>query len=511
MQASILNDVIGPIMRGPSSSHTAGAYRIARLACDLAGETPARIRITFDPDGSYAPTFIALGVDKAFAAGVLGWKMTDARYPEALDTIARTGTELVFSEEPLQHGNHPNSMRIQMDSAGGNCLEVWAKSTGGGIVELTRVDDQEVSIDGRSWTLLVASPTDSRNDIGNCFSNFHAQIADNPERAFLKIDIDMPPTEALLESVRALPQVGRILSAGPVLLPQPGTALFSSAAEMLGIAEADRLSIASLALRYEAQLLGTTEEACRAEMAKRVEVMLRSVSEGMMKDKVNMPLLNSTAAGILEADRSGVLPMGGILTRSSARAMAAMHICNSKGVVCAAPTGGAAGVLAGVLATMAEEMDVTNDRLVNAAFVAGGIGLIMAQRATFAAEEAGCQVEIGFASAMATAAIVETFGGTPGQSLHGAAITLQNTSGIVCDPVDGGCEIPCHTRNAVAAANSFLCADLVMGGYANPISLDESIDASYAAGKALPPELRCTARGGLAITTSARRLIALKR
>jgi L-serine dehydratase len=78
----------------------------------------------------------------------------------------------------------------------------------------------------------------------------------------------------------------------------------------------------------------------------------------------------------------------------------------------------------------------------------------------------------------------------------------------VCDPVHGTCEVPCHTRNAVAASSAFVCADLVLGGYENPVPLDDSIDASFAVGKALPRELRCTAAGGLSIAPSA---LAMKR
>jgi L-serine dehydratase len=115
-------------------------------------------------------------------------------------------------------------------------------------------------------------------------------------------------------------------------------------------------------------------------------------------------------------------------------------------------------------------------------------------------------VEIGVAGAMAAAAVVEAAGGTAEAALGAASIALQNTMGSVCDPVQGGCEIPCHTRNAVAAANAFVCADLALGGYANPIPLDEAIDASLAVGRSLPRELRCTALGGIAIAPSAVRM-----
>jgi len=141
-----------------------------------------------------------------------------------------------------------------------------------------------------------------------------------------------------------------------------------------------------------------------------------------------------------------------------------------------------------------------------ALLAAGAIGIIIAARATFAAEVAGCQVEIGAAGAMAAAAVVEATGGSAGQAADAAAISLQNSMGSVCDLVQGVVEIPCHTRNAAAAAAAFLCADLIQGGYANPIPLDETIDAVYAVGKSLPPELRCTALGGLAATPSARAL-----
>jgi L-serine dehydratase len=150
-----------------------------------------------------------------------------------------------------------------------------------------------------------------------------------------------------------------------------------------------------------------------------------------------------------------------------------------------------------------EERGVEREKAALALLAAGAVGSVVASRATFAAETAGCQVEIGAAGAMAAAAVVEVAGGSPQQAVDAAAIALQNTMGSVCDPVQGTCEIPCHTRNAVAASSAFVCADLVLGGYHNPVSLDETIDASFAVGKVLPRELRCTAAGGLAITPSA--------
>jgi L-serine dehydratase len=197
------------------------------------------------------------------------------------------------------------------------------------------------------------------------------------------------------------------------------------------------------------------------------------------------------------------VPVGGIHAKAAARAMAVCHVNNSMGVVCAAPTGGSSGVIPGVLTSMAEEFDLKTDRSVMGLLAASAIGLIIAKRATFAAEIAGCQVEIGAAGAMAAAAVVEMAGGSAQQAVDAASIALQNTMGSVCDLVQGICELPCHTRNAAAASSAFVCADLILGGYHNPIPLDETVDAVLRVGEMLPSELRCTALGGIATTPSA--------
>jgi L-serine dehydratase len=242
-------------------------------------------------------------------------------------------------------------------------------------------------------------------------------------------------------------------------------------------------------------------------MVRRFEIMRESVHAGLSADVPAMQLLAPTARLVMNAEAEGRLPVGGLHTRAAARAMAVMHVNGGMGVVCAAPTGGSAGVLPGVLVSLVEDRGLDIDAAVQALFAASAIGLIVARRATFAAEVAGCQVEIGAAGAMAAAAVVDAAGGTARQACDAAAIAFQNTMGSVCDLVQGMVEIPCHTRNAAGASSAFVCADLVMGGYQNPIGLDETIDAVHAVGLMMPAELRCTARGGLAVTPSALKLI----
>ena len=498
---SVFNDVLGPVMRGPSSSHTAGAYRIGRMVRDLLAEDPVAIRVSFDPGGSMAPTYRPLGVDLAFTAGVMGWSMLDGRYIEALDLAQKGGVAIDFQIAPLEHTDHPNGMLIEIESARGRQLRVVAEAVGGGDVRLVRLQDWKVDLDGRSHEVLVEIDAETGAGVVDLLSDPSRQVAGSSVLLSARSE-----TSLSLESVTSLrkkPGVTNVWGVSPVFFVRKGETTFSSAAGMVAAAGEGGLSLGGLTRASEAELLGMSEDEVVNEMLRRYEIMERSIAAGLDDDLTDMLLLHPTASRVLEAERGGRVAIGGIHTRAAARALAVMHCCNSRGVICAAPTGGSAGTLPGVVVSLVEELDLSRERVALALFAASAVGLIVARRATFAAEIAGCQVEIGVSGAMAAAAVVEAVGGTALQAADAAAISLQNTMGSPCDPVAGACEVPCHTRNAVAASSAFTCADLILGGYANPIPLDETIDASYEVGKTLPSELRCTARGGCATAPSA--------
>ncbi|MHC4250652.1 MAG: L-serine ammonia-lyase, iron-sulfur-dependent, subunit alpha [Planctomycetota bacterium] len=513
---SMLNDVMGPVMRGPSSSHTAGAYRIASIVKMLADDPPSRVRVTFDPEGSNAPTYRPLGMDLAFAAALLGWDMTDERYDDAMGEAERAGLDLSFAVEPLAMPQgetpHPNDTLVGYETAAGDAMTARARSVGGGVVEIYEVDGLPCMIDGKSWAVLV-SVEDScaegaAREVGSILSGAEAggpRARDG--LTLLQWDLGEAPAADARERIGAVEGVRRVRVAEPVMYVRKGDELFASGAEMVALAAERGWGLGRAALEYESQLLGTPKDELVAEMLDRYDVMRASVERGLDDSRVSLAFLGPSAGALMRAESEGRLPVGGMPARAVARGLATVHVSNSRGVVCAAPTGGAAGVMPGILVTLERERGLEGDRLAAALFAASAVGLVMARRATFAAEEAGCQVEIGVAGAMAAAAVVESAGGTAAQAADAASISLQNTIGLVCDPVGGGCEIPCHTRTAVAISGAFTCADLAMGGYANPITLDDAVDASYAAGKELPAELRCTALGGVAVTPSALDLV----
>ena len=172
--------------------------------------------------------------------------------------------------------------------------------------------------------------------------------------------------------------------------------------------------------------------------------------------------------------------------------------------IVAAPTAGSCGVLPAVLLSFAEDFEATEEMLVQALYVAAGIGKVIAENASLAGASGGCQAEIGSASAMAAGALVCLQGGDTEAIMHGAALALKNMLGLVCDPVAGLVEVPCIKRNSYGAVNAVTSAQLAMAGIRSAIDPDEVIDSMRRIGNQLPACLKETSEGGLATTESAR-------
>lgn len=168
--------------------------------------------------------------------------------------------------------------------------------------------------------------------------------------------------------------------------------------------------------------------------------------------------------------------------------------------IVAAPTAGSCGVIPAVLLTYGEQKDVSEEQLVRALFVAAGIGEVLAESASIAGAEGGCQAEIGSASAMAAGAVTFLEGGDEEDIVHGAALALKNMLGLTCDPVAGLVEVPCIKRNVAGAVNAVTFSQMVLAGIRSAIPPDEVVDSMRRIGRQLPPCLKETGQEGLATT-----------
>ncbi|MBR4879363.1 MAG: L-serine ammonia-lyase, iron-sulfur-dependent, subunit alpha [Clostridia bacterium] len=172
----------------------------------------------------------------------------------------------------------------------------------------------------------------------------------------------------------------------------------------------------------------------------------------------------------------------------------------SMGIIVAAPTAGASGILPGVLVAAQEEFGFDDDTAIKALLTAASIGTVIAIRATISGAQGGCQAECGAGAAMAAAAAAFVTGSPFEECAHAATLALKNCLGLVCDPVAGLVEVPCVKRNGVFASLAITAADMAKSGIRSFIPPDEVIDTMYQIGVTMPPSLRETSKGGLALT-----------
>jgi len=145
-------DIIGPIMIGPSSSHTAGAVRIGKYAYSILGEKPVKARIGFS--GSFAKTYRGHGTDKAIIGGILGMDTDDERIRSSFDIAREEGLEYTFETLELE-GVHPNTADIELEGASGRIVNVRGSSIGGGNILINRINGADVMISGKSTALII--------------------------------------------------------------------------------------------------------------------------------------------------------------------------------------------------------------------------------------------------------------------------------------------------------------------------------------------------------------------
>jgi L-serine dehydratase len=208
-----LLDIIGPVMVGPSSSHTAGACRLGLLARCLVGGTPERALLELH--GSFARTGEGHGTDKALAGGLMGFRPDDERLREALDIIEREGLDYRFEKTTLDDEAHPNTVRITVERGDRKSVMVGS-SLGAGRVLVTEIDGYPVSVTGNLHTIVLVAEDvkGSVARIATILSDANVNIAtlrlsrkSRGGDAFMVFEVDEQPGDAVRDAIRGLPWV----------------------------------------------------------------------------------------------------------------------------------------------------------------------------------------------------------------------------------------------------------------------------------------------------------------
>lgn len=505
---SIFNDVIGPVMRGPSSSHCAAAVRIGRMARDLMDGDIQHVLMAFDPQGSLATTHESQGSDMGIFAGFLGWEPTDERVVTSPKAIEQAGIQVDIEIIPYE-AVHPNTYRMNLRNAHEE-HEMVAISTGGGMIEITQIDGVRLSMQGDYFETLLYFDSGGSTLLEHLRATLSVdQIAlhESDQAQFIEIKSQIFFDKNLLEALCEEFSIAKIRQIAPVLptLSRRNIAVpFTTYQEMLAYNQDKNLALWELAVHYESARGGNSHEQVIQKMSEVVGIMAGSIREGLQGTQYEDRILGCQSGDFQTQMEKQQLLDGGILNKIILYTTALMETKSAMGVIVAAPTAGACGGLPGAVIGAGEAMELSEDEIVRAMLAAGLIGVFIARQATFAAEVGGCQAECGSGSGMAAAALVSLAGGSAQQGLNAASIALQNILGMICDPVANRVEAPCLGKNVLAASNALACANMAMAGYDPLIPLDEVIDTMDAVGKSIPVELRCTALGGLSITPAAK-------
>ena len=240
-------------------------------------------------------------------------------------------------------------------------------------------------------------------------------------------------------------------------------------------------------------------------MAARLEAMKQADASYDPAQTSRSGLVGGDAEKMRRAYLNGDTISGGFIGEiiSGAVRMGECNACMHR--IVAAPTAGACGVIPAVLLPYARRFGTPDAELIKALYVAAGFGAVIAARASISGAEAGCQAEIGTASAMAAAALVYLHGGSEDMMAHATAIALKNLMGLVCDPVAGLVEVPCVKRNVIGAMNALSAAELALAGITSRIPADEVYDAMRSVGLAMSADVRETGEGGIAASPTAQK------
>ncbi|MDT2805763.1 L-serine ammonia-lyase, iron-sulfur-dependent, subunit alpha [Vagococcus lutrae] len=281
--------------------------------------------------------------------------------------------------------------------------------------------------------------------------------------------------------------------------------MFNTIEELVQLSQ-EYPSVAEMMIAVEMETSGADRQMIIEHMTKNKNVMLQSIAKGTAGVTSVTGLTGGDAKRMHEYIEKGETLSQPAILKAVRNAIAVNEVNAQMGLICANPTAGSAGVVAGVLAAITEEKNLTEAQQLDFLFTAGAFGLVIANNASISGAAGGCQAEIGSASAMASAALVAIAGGTAEQSAQAVAITIKNMLGLICDPVAGLVEVPCVKRNALGSSQAYISADMALAGIKSVIPPDEVVEAMHQVGMQMPTIFKETAEGGLADTPTGRKI-----
>lgn len=556
-----LFDILGPIMIGPSSSHTAGANRIGRFARHFAKAILKGIKnISVQLHDSFRTTGKGHGTDRAIIAGLAGWAQDgvhedtgkrkfnaipmifDIIKTQASDQIAPHLNPDIIKFEDIKGGNkyHPNTAKISFNHEASQAeLEIVAESWGGGNIQLAEISykNECIYFEGRELKRSVFS---GKNPVALIYSenslkeksehlkgeSHYNEILISETGKLLLIELNRFEKEKSLSEIKKLFSDEDLFVIKPIFDEPESYLKDDELPEIPVILTLDDLTespipVWRLALDYEIATQRVNEDFVFKKLDETFEVMKNAVELAIgrtLEGKISKHAESYTGykenAGAKLADADiRVFKEEEWMLNASAYAIGVAEL-NAKmnAPIVAAPTAGACGIIPGVLFAILEKWkkdfneDLSKERVRKALLTAAYIGLIINNLVPTAGAQYGCQAETGTGAAMASAMAAVLTGEENNNEIivHSAVLTLKNSLGLACDPVGGKVEVPCIKRNGMKASEAILGMLMAKSGVRSYVKPWEVIVAMEEIGRNLNKAYKETAEGGLAITPSAR-------
>lgn len=504
-----LFDVLGPVMHGPSSSHTAGPNRIAYLAQAIMGGRPDRVELGFHP--AYMASFRGQGSHTGMLAGCLGYREYDPESARSLTLAKEVGMD--WTAVPIPEADQSrNTMRLTAQR-GREQYTINGVSVGGGNFIVDSINGLSVQLTGgehlyflsgdASQPVKAAAQALSRR-LGTAL--LECVSGPSPDGRFLACitgrtaisPADLPPFDRVI--LRYIPPLYPFRDSGT----EPLLTTYAQAMELLN----DTEDLSQLAIAYECRRSCVQPEDVLAQARQLTAVFRASLAQAEGELPPLIAGLADPADGrrVLDFARSGRTCSGPLFTTAMGRAMLFAQLNSAAQRVVACPTGGAAGTLPAAVLTAAERYERDDEDTARALLAAALVGVIIGGQASFSGTVGGCQGEVGIGAAMAAAAVVYLAGGSGPQSIQAATLATKNLLGLTCDPPAPLTEVPCIKRNAMGTAVAFFAADLALAGVCSAVAPDDVLHSLSQTQKLMPTCLKFGGGGGMADTPSGQRM-----
>lgn len=503
---SIFNDVIGPIMRGPSSSHTAASWRVGKMAIQMLRQPLISALIEFDKDGAWTTNYREQGTTLGMDGGLLDIDMADDAMKRTEEIARERGIAIAYAISSFENC-HANSMQVCLKDKEGEQVELLAASLGGGSFEIQKVDGFPVKMKGDYYELLIWTKKNIQTELYDILPEGSQLITAENDGAYLfEIKSYQNFDEGLVKHIRSFQEVDKlaqILPIMPVVSGRESELPWDSIETLINFSQIEGMSLGELGLIYEQKRSGLPVNELKDKMSQLISIIEGSIEIGLAGTEFNDRILPQQSHLIKKAEQTKRILQGSIVNKIIENVAAIMEAKSALEVIVANPTAGSCGTVGAALKAVAEETEIDLDEKIMAYFAAGIVGAYFAMGPGFSAEEHGCQVECGASAGMAAAGIVNMFGGTAEQALGAASMAIQNMIGLVCDPIADRVEAPCLGKNTSAAVNALSSATMAVAGFAHLIPLDQVLETVERVSADMPTCVKCTGLGGLAITPAA--------